>query len=1839
MIKNLPKTSVCSRLTNLQYLKLLILVFVQFLFVSTYAQVNSYTLSSTTYTGAYQVLSGTGSEAVTQLYAAGSNVDSGISVVPIPFSFNFNGKLYTSINISVNGFVTFGAVSPGLQDITPISSTTNYDAVIAPYAWDLDLLPASTTLNNISYQTSGTIAGSRIFKVQWRVRRSNNLGTAAPADTGTNELVFQAWFYETSNIVQFQYNTFSPLSNNQSVSTGQVGLRGQSNLDFSNLVMPLGTSFPSAASLPFGAAATDVVNLSPNNVGGASFVSAIGSASRRIYTWTPPTCFAPTNIVMSNVLVNTATVSFVASAPAPASYSYEVRISGLPGSGATGLIASGTAVSPQNLTGLLGGTTYFVYLRSSCPPNSGWSRQEVFTTLCNTQIVPYYQSFDLDFGANPDEALPPSTPILSTCNKTQNVGTGANWGAGDANGPPADVSSMSNMVLMYDGQNIPGNTNNANAWFYTRGVSLDATKTYYIKYLYASSPTLINSMKVAYGTQPDVAFMTAAIDDHPSFRGGIFSNKVIFSPTTTGVYYFGFNAYSVANRGYLWVDEIEVNESTCRKPTALTANSINRNNATIAFTAPTPAPSAGYVYYIATTPFTPPIPSNTIGSGTIAPGASIFTISGLNAGTNYCVWIRSSCGLGDFGEWSLNVCFTTLPPLPSPPCTPAPSSVDNQGIVNVAYSTVNNPSVAEPGNYGNYTGLIGNTPQGQVLSVAITFNTFGFDYNTKIWVNWNNNASFEDAGENVASGLSSSTSPNTLTLTFTVPIATPLGNYTMRIGGTDASPGINGTGPGLGSCYTGTWGTFEDYTINVVVAPPILTISPITDTQCSSSNSTLVTITSNPADFNNQFSWSPNSGSSTVTGDPINGYIINSATTQVFTLTGTQNVAPFSTNTAKFNFIANKKPEPIIITPASASNCQTDTNRILLTASGGTINGITLYSEDFNSTAPGWVATNTPAHSGGPVANSLWILRPNGYTYPTGTFISNDASQFYLSNSDAQGSGNFTSTILTSPAFSLTGYTSTTIRFHQNFRGWINGAALVQINDTSTGVWTTIQSYGSIASTVGISNGFVLTDLTVPPAYVGLPSVKIRFFYEAEWGYHWAIDNFSVIGSAPGKVTWSPLTDLFTDPVLNIPYTGGFSSTVYAKPTATTTYTATSSTEAPNPICPTTKTVVVTVQPISKGTASPDQSFCFGSAGPVSISGFVGTGVRWQYASDAAFTVPNNVVFSANAPTLIASKVNSPPITADRYFRMEIKNGACTTYSDVIKITFDAVIYSAGAWSNGTGPNLSQVAVFASNFTSTGNISACSVVLRNGAAVIINNNHTLTVANTITTSTGGGTLEFLDGANLIQNTNVGNTVPIRYNRTSTVMRVYDFTYWSSPVAGQTLISLSGGTLFDKFYSWDNAFSPTQLYGWRVQLNGAPTMLVGRGYAIRTPLPFGSAPATQAVTFVGVPYNGNLTTPIIVSGATGPSPVGNRLNLIGNPYPSGLSANLFLDANKTIIDGTIYFWTHNTPVSVLTNQYSNNDYANYNLTGGTSTSNAATNLATGGVGNGLAPNGFIAAGQGFFVSGILNSNSTSSVSFTNAMRVTNNTNFYKASSNGTLGTPQPNANSPLLTYEKNRLWLDMYSTDGLFSQLLYGNIEGATNAKDTLYDGLLFGDSSTISIYSLLGNDRLTIKGNGLPFAQTDTNDIGYISKINGNFTIALSNFDGLFDNENIYLEDKLLNVIHDLKASNYNFSTGIGTFNDRFMLRFNNTNLNTEKVETDNRNIYVYKNQNDVTVKSFNSAIESLTIFDLRGRTIYSKDKINANEFTAKDLSVANQVLLVKAKTVDGKVLTQKVIF
>ena len=62
-------------------------------------------------------------------------------------------------------------------------------------------------------------------------------------------------------------------------------------------------------------------------------------------------------------------------------------------------------------------------------------------------------------------------------------------------------------------------------------------------------------------------------------------------------------------------------------------------------------------------------------------------------------------------------------------------------------------------------------------------------------------------------GLSTSANPTTLSGSFNIPLTAPLGAHRMRIGGTD-----NDAGPST-PCYTGAYGSFEDYTITITPAP------------------------------------------------------------------------------------------------------------------------------------------------------------------------------------------------------------------------------------------------------------------------------------------------------------------------------------------------------------------------------------------------------------------------------------------------------------------------------------------------------------------------------------------------------------------------------------------------------------------------------------------------------------------------------------------------------------------------------------------------------------------------------------------------------------------------------------------------------------------------------------------------------------------------------------------------------------------------------------------------------------------------------------------------------------
>jgi hypothetical protein len=362
------------------------------------------------------------------------------------------------------------------------------------------------------------------------------------------------------------------------------------------------------------------------------------------------------------------------------------------------------------------------------------------------------------------------------------------------------------------------------------------------------------------------------------------------------------------------------------------------------------------------------------------------------------------------------------------------------------------------------------------------------------------------------------------------------------------------------------------------------------------------------------------------------------------------------------------------------------------------------------------------------------------------------------------------------------------------------------------------------------------------------------------------------------------------------------------------------------------------------------------------------------------------------------------------------------------------------------------------------------------------------------------------------------------------------------------------------------------------------------------------------SFVGVPNNGTITVPVIGGGGA--------MNLLGNPYPSALNADDLIAANPAI-NGTIYFWTHNSQ-STPPFTYNPADYASYNGTGFAAT--------TSGAGNSTAPLGSIASGQGFFVEGL----STGTVTYSNAMREAgNNTQFYRMN-----GTYQSNS-----TLEKHRYWINITGEQNAFKQILIGYVATATNGMDRLFDGKMIDALNSVTLYTKVDDEKLSIQGRTLPFDINETLPLSYKSPINGTYTISLAAFDGLFEDQAIYIEDTQLGVIHNLKESSYTFTTEIGSFDTRFVLRYTTESLGTDNPIFNENTVVVYKNQQGLHVSSGNVMMENVTIFDIRGRQIAVQKHVGDTETVFTTLPSTQQVLLVKITSVDGVVVTKKVVY
>ena len=179
-------------------------------------------------------------------------------------------------------------------------------------------------------------------------------------------------------------------------------------------------------------------------------------------------------------------------------------------------------------------------------------------------------------------------------------------------------------------------------------------------------------------------------------------------------------------------------------------------------------------------------------------------------------------------------------------CAAAATSTSDEEIFNVTFGTLNNSSTCGTTGgagstlnmYSNYTGL---TPQvyalGSNYPLSVTVGQCGtgtYSGIVGVWIDYNQNGSFADPGENII------TSPYTLFAIagtvlsaptgITIPFTAIPGTTRMRVIATESS-----IAPG--PCTNPTWGEVEDYNITILSPSPLdlgvsALINPLTSKRC-----------------------------------------------------------------------------------------------------------------------------------------------------------------------------------------------------------------------------------------------------------------------------------------------------------------------------------------------------------------------------------------------------------------------------------------------------------------------------------------------------------------------------------------------------------------------------------------------------------------------------------------------------------------------------------------------------------------------------------------------------------------------------------------------------------------------------------------------------------------------------------------------------------------------------------------------------------------------------------------------------------------------------------------------
>ncbi|MCB7481456.1 LamG-like jellyroll fold domain-containing protein [Christiangramia sediminis] len=415
---------------------------------------------------------------------------------------------------------------------------------------------------------------------------------------------------------------------------------------------------------------------------------------------------------------------------------------------------------------------------------------------------------------------------------------------------------------------------------------------------------------------------------------------------------------------------------------------------------------------------------------------------------------------------------------------------------------------------------------------------------------------------------------------------------------------------------------------------------------------------------------------------------------------------------------------------------------------------------------------------------------------------------------------------------------------------------------------------------------------------------------------------------------------------------------------------------------------------------------------------------------------------------------------------------------------------------------------------------------------------------------------------------------------------------------------------------------------------------GLGYTMKGTTGYVDVNRKQNYTFRGKPNNGNIKLSV---------DAGNDI-LIGNPYPSAIDANAFINDNSSSFNGAIYYWDHFGPSNSHYLEDYVGGYAIYNKSGGVASLSTKGSRAvsddwriddTGEISGKAAPGRYIPVGQAFFIS----SSSGGEILFKNSHRFFVTEKSEKSQFHMQEKTNPKKDQTRNATDSRFKIRLKFESPKGYHRQILVTADANASGGFDLGYDAPLI-ENNVEDMYWMIDETEFVIQA--VPnFNLDQVLPLGIKLSEEGEYTIKIDELENIKTEFNIYLKDNLNDTYTNLSKEDYTTTAQeLGYFNERYEIVFKKQVAEKpieeipEELEQPQLGLNYLRNTDEIAVLNPDLLqVDHVELYSISGQLIKSFQEVPTERsiLLSIDQKLSSAVYIVKMYSGE-KVYSRKVI-